>query len=259
MHIAVDLSAPFAVHAGSCVWRLLSSSVAMRRSEEEGARSPSLLSCGCDAPRVAALSWAPCPTEGGMAGNFVAASWMDEGPLARVAGVVGACSVSVVWWPRGFGHFPGAVAMSWGEMVVDVFSSCMVGGCWRCVPSLGGCRLVVCEVCGWACFPLLMLSALSRCIRCTPSLSLLLHSFPSDSSDSTTGDDDCDGDDGDGAAPCGARRVGPCALAAAGSPGDVSGAADAVVVPVDVSCAPTDGSLSCRVRVGVEEVFCSEC
>ncbi|RNC54215.1 trans-sialidase [Trypanosoma cruzi] len=35
MHIAVDLNAPFVVHAGSCVWRLLSSSVAMRRREEE--------------------------------------------------------------------------------------------------------------------------------------------------------------------------------------------------------------------------------
>ncbi|RNC38769.1 mucin-like glycoprotein [Trypanosoma cruzi] len=52
------------------------------------------------------------------------------------------------------------------------------------------------------------------------------------------------------------RRVGPCALVllkfrlrAAGSPGDVSGDADAVVVPVDVSCAPSDGSLSYRVCV----------
>ncbi|ESS61976.1 hypothetical protein TCDM_10382 [Trypanosoma cruzi Dm28c] len=69
--------------------------------------------------------------------------------------------------------------MSWEEMVVDVCSCCMVGGCWRCVPSLRGCRLVVCELCGWACCPLLMLSALSRCIRGAPSLSLLLHSFPS--------------------------------------------------------------------------------
>ncbi|RNF13082.1 surface protease GP63 [Trypanosoma cruzi] len=86
IHSAVDLNASF---------------VAMRRSEE-GVRSPSLLFCGCDAPRVTALSWAPCPIEGGMAGNFVAASWMDEGPLARVAGVVIACSVCVVWWPRGF-------------------------------------------------------------------------------------------------------------------------------------------------------------
>ncbi|EAN90978.1 hypothetical protein Tc00.1047053506769.10 [Trypanosoma cruzi] len=107
-----------------------------------------------------------------------------------------------------FGHFSGAVAMSWEEMVVDIFSCCMVGGCWRCVPFLRGCCLVVCELCGWACCLLLMLSALSRCIRCTPSLSLLFHSFPfwltdqlTGSSDSTTGDDDCD-DDGDGAARC---------------------------------------------------------
>ncbi|RNC52851.1 hypothetical protein TcCL_ESM09877 [Trypanosoma cruzi] len=58
-------------------------------------------------------------------------------------------------------------------MVVDVFSSCMVSGCWRCVPSLRGCRLVVCELCGWACCPLLMLSALflsvSAALRPSPS------------------------------------------------------------------------------------------
>ncbi|ESS54918.1 hypothetical protein TCDM_13653 [Trypanosoma cruzi Dm28c] len=95
MHIAVDLNAPFVVHAGSCVWRLLSSSVAMRRRGEERERSPSLFSCGCGAARVTALSWAPCPIEGGM----------DEGSLARVAVVVAAA----------FGHFPGAVAMSWGR------------------------------------------------------------------------------------------------------------------------------------------------
>ncbi|ESS55332.1 hypothetical protein TCDM_13202 [Trypanosoma cruzi Dm28c] len=34
-HIAVGLNASFVACAGSCVWRLLSSSVAMRRSEEE--------------------------------------------------------------------------------------------------------------------------------------------------------------------------------------------------------------------------------
>ncbi|PBJ71289.1 hypothetical protein BCY84_17162 [Trypanosoma cruzi cruzi] len=38
-------------------------------------------------------------------------------------------------------------------------------------------------------------------------------------------------------------------VTAAGSAGDVSGDADAVVVPVDVSCAPSDGSLSYRVLV----------
>ncbi|RNC41426.1 surface protease GP63 [Trypanosoma cruzi] len=177
MQIAVDLNASFAVHAGSCVWRLLSSSVAMMR--REGVCTPSLLSCGCFPPRVTALSWSPCPIDGGMAENFGAASWMDEGPLSRVAGVVGARSVCVVWWPRVFCHFPLAVGMSWEEMVVDVFSSCMVGGCWRCVPFLRGCRLVVCELCGWSCCPLRMLSALSLCIRCAPSLSLLLRSFSS--------------------------------------------------------------------------------
>ncbi|EAN87730.1 hypothetical protein TcCL_NonESM12459 [Trypanosoma cruzi] len=44
----------------------------------------------------------------------------------------------------------------------------------------------------------------------------------------------------------GARSV---CVTAAGSPEDVSGDADAVVVPVDVSCAPSDGSLSYRVCV----------
>ncbi|EAN87996.1 mucin-like glycoprotein [Trypanosoma cruzi] len=119
----------------SACWQLRVAVVFFRGHEEkgrEGARTPRLISCGCDAPRVTALSWAPCPTEGGMVGNFVAASWMDEGALARVAVVVGACSVCV-----------------------------------------------------------------------------------------TT----------------------------AGSRGDVFGDADAVVVPVDVSCAPSDGSLSCRVCV----------
>ncbi|KAF8299985.1 hypothetical protein TcYC6_0062040 [Trypanosoma cruzi] len=38
-------------------------------------------------------------------------------------------------------------------------------------------------------------------------------------------------------------------VTAAGSPGHVSGDADAVVVPVDLSCAPNDGSSSYRVCV----------
>ncbi|RNC46298.1 hypothetical protein TcCL_NonESM03976 [Trypanosoma cruzi] len=76
----------------SACWQLRVAVVFFRGHEEggEGVRSPSLFSCGCDAPRVTALSWAPCPTDGGMAGNFVAASWMDEGALSRVAVVVGA-------------------------------------------------------------------------------------------------------------------------------------------------------------------------
>ncbi|RNC53974.1 surface protease GP63 [Trypanosoma cruzi] len=93
MHIAVYLNAPFVVHGGSCVWRLLSSSVAMRRREEgDGVRSPSLFPCGCNALRVTALSWALCPIEGGMAGIFVPRrGWM------RVR-----LRVCVVWWPRVF-------------------------------------------------------------------------------------------------------------------------------------------------------------
>ncbi|RNC57629.1 hypothetical protein TcCL_ESM04743 [Trypanosoma cruzi] len=78
---------------GAC-WQLLVAAVVFFRGYDEkgaeGVRSPSLFSCGCGAPRVTALSWAPCPIEGGMAGNFGAASWMDEGSLARVAGVVAA-------------------------------------------------------------------------------------------------------------------------------------------------------------------------
>ncbi|KAF5219379.1 hypothetical protein ECC02_007617 [Trypanosoma cruzi] len=192
-----------------------------------------------------------------MAGNFGAALWMDEGLFAP-CGWCGGCSLRVrCVVAAGFCHFPLAVEMSWMETVVDIFSSCMVGGCWRCVPSLRGCRLVVCELCGWACC-LLMLSALSRCILGAPSIFLLLHSFSfcltdqlTDSSNSSTsGDDDCGDDDGDGAVRCA-----PCcslhSRAAVGSSGDVSGDVDAAVVPVDVSCAPSDGSLSYRVRVCV--------
>ncbi|KAF8292175.1 hypothetical protein TcYC6_0118740 [Trypanosoma cruzi] len=40
-------------------------------------------------------------------------------------------------------------------------------------------------------------------------------------------------------------------VTAVGSAGHVSGDADAVVVPVDLSCAPSDGSLSYRVRGSV--------
>ncbi|RNE95838.1 surface protease GP63 [Trypanosoma cruzi] len=84
----------------SACWQLRVAAVFFRGHEGnggEGVQSPRLISCGCGAPRVTALSWAPHPIDGGMAGNFVAASWMDEGPLARVAGVVGARSVCVVW------------------------------------------------------------------------------------------------------------------------------------------------------------------
>ncbi|KAF5218823.1 hypothetical protein ECC02_008245 [Trypanosoma cruzi] len=145
-----------------------------------------------------------------MAGNFGAASWMDEGSLARVAGVVGA----------GFCHFPGAVEMSWGRWwwMSSPPAWWVAAGvvCLRCVDAVSWC--VNCAA-GPAALSSCCLLSLSRCIRCTPSLSLLFHSFSfwltdqlTDSSDSTTGDDDCDDDDGDGAAPCGVCRVVPYAL-----------------------------------------------
>ncbi|EAN88173.1 hypothetical protein Tc00.1047053506451.35 [Trypanosoma cruzi] len=192
-----------------------------------------------------------------MAGNFVAASWTDEGSLARVAGVVAA-----VFLP-----FPWGCGDELGEMVVDVFSSCMVDGCWRCVPSLRGCRLVVCELCGWACCLsscCLLSLAVSAALRPPPSCSI---PFPSVSRIGSLTP----------ATPLRVmmtammtmvtvRRRVVCAVlvlaplycccnsvdvTAAGSPGHVSGDADAVVVPVDVSCAQSDGSLSYRVRACV--------
>ncbi|RNC52486.1 surface protease GP63 [Trypanosoma cruzi] len=156
MHIAVGLNALFAVHAGSCVWRLLSSSVGMKRREEEGARSPSPFSCGFVAPRVTALSWAPCSIESGMAVNLGFALLLAGGALARVAVVAGACSVCVEWWLRCFGHFPGAVEMSWVEMVVDAVS-------WCVNRAAGPAALSSC---------CLLSLSLSRCIRCAPSISL---------------------------------------------------------------------------------------
>ncbi|RNC52923.1 hypothetical protein TcCL_ESM09790 [Trypanosoma cruzi] len=152
----------------SACWQLRVAAVVFFRGHEEkggeGVRSPSLLSCGCGAPRVTALSWASCPIEGGMAGNFGAALWMDDGLFAP-CGWCGGCSLRVrCVVAAGFCHFPLAVGMGWENMVVDFFSSCMVGGCWRCVPFLCGCRLVVCGLCGWACCLLLMLSALSLAV-----------------------------------------------------------------------------------------------
>ncbi|RNC52645.1 hypothetical protein TcCL_ESM10094, partial [Trypanosoma cruzi] len=173
------------------------------------------------------------------------------------------CVVAAGFWP-----FPWGCGNELGEMVVDIFFSCMVGGFWRCVPSLRGCRLVVCELCGWACCPLLMLSALSLAVsaalRPFPSRSI---PFPSVSRISSL-------------TPVTPPRVMMTAIMTmvtvrlrvvcavmvlallcccctsvcvmgAGSAGHVSGDADAVVVPVDVLCAPSDGSLSYRVRACV--------
>ncbi|RNC31745.1 hypothetical protein TcCL_Unassigned05721, partial [Trypanosoma cruzi] len=157
----------------SACWQLrVAAVVFFRGHEEEGERerSPRLFSCGCDASRVTALSWAPCPIDGGMAGNLVPRDGWMRVRLLRVRCVVAA----------GFLPFPWGCGNELGEMVVDVFSSCMVGGCWRCVPSLRGCRLVVCELCGWVCCPLLMLSALSLYPRCSVPLPLVPF-FPSGS------------------------------------------------------------------------------
>ncbi|KAF5222386.1 hypothetical protein ECC02_004667 [Trypanosoma cruzi] len=109
-----------------------------------------------------------------------------------------------------------------------------------------------------------MLSTLSRCIRCALFLSLLFHSFSSVPQISSLN-----------SATIlrvmmmtmvTVRRRAVCAVlflgllccccssvcvTAAGSPGHVSGDADTVVVPVDVSCPQSDGSLSYRVRGGV--------
>ncbi|PBJ77525.1 hypothetical protein BCY84_06251 [Trypanosoma cruzi cruzi] len=106
MHIAVDLNASFC----SACWQLRVAAVVFRGHEEKGGgereRTPSLLSCVCDAPRVTALSWAPCPIDGGMAGNIVPRDgWM------RVRLLI----VWLVWWLRCFYHFPGAAEMTWGR------------------------------------------------------------------------------------------------------------------------------------------------
>ncbi|PBJ68537.1 hypothetical protein BCY84_21442 [Trypanosoma cruzi cruzi] len=204
MHIAVDMNAPFVVHAGSCVWRLLSSSVAMRRREEREL-TPSLFSCGCDAPRVTALSWAPCPIDGGMAGSFVPRDGWMRVRLLRMCCVVAA----------GFLPFPWAVAMSWGRWwwmssspawwvaagvvclpCVDVVSWCV--DCAAGPAALSSCCL--------------RFLAVSTVLRPSPSRSI---PFPfrltdqlTDTSDSTTGDDDCDGE---GAACWSLRSFAPAA------------------------------------------------
>ncbi|RNC56277.1 hypothetical protein TcCL_ESM06210 [Trypanosoma cruzi] len=170
----------------SACWQLRVAAVVFFRGYEEkgegeGVRSPSLFSCGCGAPRVTALSWAPCPIEGRMAGNFGAASWMDEGSLLRVAGVVGARSVCVVWWPRGFCHFPGAVEMSWGRWwwMSSPPAWWVAAGvvCLRCVEAVSWC--VNCAAGPAALSSCCLLSlAVSAVLRPSPSCSI---PFPSGS------------------------------------------------------------------------------
>ncbi|RNC60368.1 surface protease GP63 [Trypanosoma cruzi] len=95
MHIAVDLAASFVVHAGSCVWRLLSSSVDMGRTKVRGSAHPeSLFLCGCVTPRVTSWSEAPHHIEGGTAVKF----WyrvMDESGSTSTFGWCGDCLLGV--------------------------------------------------------------------------------------------------------------------------------------------------------------------
>ncbi|RNC38313.1 retrotransposon hot spot (RHS) protein [Trypanosoma cruzi] len=86
---------------------------------------------------MTALSWASNSIVGGMTGNVVAASWLDEDPLPRVALWVIASSVCVVCWLRGCGRIPLAVGLNW-RRCVSFFSCPLVGDCRRCVRLLCG-------------------------------------------------------------------------------------------------------------------------
>ncbi|EAN82189.1 hypothetical protein Tc00.1047053509225.21 [Trypanosoma cruzi] len=109
--------------------------------------------------------------------------------------------------------------MSWGEMVVDVCSSCMVDGYWRCLRCVDAAQWCVNCAAGPPAFSSFCLLSLSLYPRCSVPLPLVAFFFfcltdqLTGSSDSTTGDDDCDDDDGDGAAPCWSLHS--CAAAAA--------------------------------------------
>ncbi|RNC35757.1 retrotransposon hot spot (RHS) protein [Trypanosoma cruzi] len=91
---------------------------------------------------MTALSRAPNTIVGGMAGNFVAASRMDEESLLRVALWVIACSVCVLCWLRGCGRIMLAVGLNWRRWRC-VSSRPLVVDCWRCVCLLYGGRLAV--------------------------------------------------------------------------------------------------------------------
>ncbi|RNC45036.1 trans-sialidase [Trypanosoma cruzi] len=91
----------------SVCWRLRVAAASFRGHEGkeggEGAHTASQFCCWRDAPPATYLSWALNPSVGVMAGNFVAASWLGEDPLPRVALWTIACSVCVVLaaglWP----------------------------------------------------------------------------------------------------------------------------------------------------------------
>ncbi|ESS55780.1 hypothetical protein TCDM_12729 [Trypanosoma cruzi Dm28c] len=176
----------------SVCWQLRVAAIVFFRCHEkggEGVRSPRLFSCGCGAPRVTALSWAPCPIEGGMAGNFVPRhGWMRLCfPFCFVWWVLAPCTLR---GGRGVLPFPWGSRNELGEMVVDAVS-------W-CVSCAAG-------PAAFSSFCLLSLSLYPLCSVSLPPValfSLCITDQLTGSSDSTTGDDD----DGDGAAPCWSLR-----------------------------------------------------
>ncbi|RNC35547.1 retrotransposon hot spot (RHS) protein [Trypanosoma cruzi] len=89
---------------------------------------------------MTALSRAQNPIVGGMAGNFVAALWMDEESLLRVAPWVTACSACAVFVGCGLWPYPVVRGIELEAMIaVCLFSS-----------SIGGWLLAVCAflLCG---------------------------------------------------------------------------------------------------------------
>ncbi|PBJ76187.1 trans-sialidase [Trypanosoma cruzi cruzi] len=96
-------------------------------------------SCRRDAPPMTALSRASNSIVGGMTGNVVAASWMDEESLLRAALWVIACSACVVCWLQGCGCIPFSVGLDWRQWRCVSSCSCpLVDDCWRCVRLLCG-------------------------------------------------------------------------------------------------------------------------
>ncbi|RNF11576.1 trans-sialidase [Trypanosoma cruzi] len=79
-----------------------------------------------------------------MAGNFVAASWLGEDPLPRVALWVIARLVCVVFVGSGLWPYPVGRGIELEAVALCLFSSSIVGGCWRCVRLLcGGPNLLI--------------------------------------------------------------------------------------------------------------------
>ncbi|RNC42180.1 trans-sialidase [Trypanosoma cruzi] len=79
----------------SVCWWLPPPSVSVKGRRGEGARTTSHSCFWRDAPPMTALSRASNSIVGGMAGNVVAASWMDAESLLHAALLVIACSVCI--------------------------------------------------------------------------------------------------------------------------------------------------------------------